>query len=92
LCSLFKFFFFYFSYKFHSFSFSKIKILRLKFHSFTIDVFKKLLLELSPAAPAAALTAPEQPSLPPVGTTVAAERIAAPPLWLLLWRPDPRPS
>jgi hypothetical protein len=37
----------------------------------------KLISELSPAAPAAALTAPERPSLPTVGTTVAAARIAA---------------
>ncbi len=37
----------------------------------------QLLSELSPAAPAAALTAPERPSLTAVGTTVAAARIAA---------------
>jgi hypothetical protein len=40
-------------------------------------MFSKLLSELSPAAPTAALTAPERPSLPTVGTTVAAARIAA---------------
>jgi hypothetical protein len=36
-CSLFN-FFFDFGFKFHSFSFSKIKFLRLKYHSITIDV------------------------------------------------------
>ncbi len=40
-------------------------------------MFSKLLSELSPAAPAAELTASERPSLPTVGTTVAAARIAA---------------
>ncbi len=40
-------------------------------------MFSKLLSELSPAAPAAALTASERPSLPTVGTTVAAACIAA---------------
>ena len=55
---------------------SKIKILPLMYHSVTID-FLKLFSELSPAAPAATLAAPERPSLPTVGTTVAAARIAA---------------
>jgi hypothetical protein len=50
-----------------------------KIHSSKIqsrNFFEKLLSELSPAAPAATLTAPERPSLPPVGSAVASAHIA----------------
>ena len=49
---------------------AKVKILCLKFQFLTV-------IQLSPAAPAAAQTTPERPSLPAVRTAVAAARITA---------------
>jgi hypothetical protein len=52
----------------------------LSFHCFS---FLYCFQDFSPAAPSAALAAPERPSLATVGTPVAAARVAA------HWRPSP---
>jgi hypothetical protein len=81
-CSLSR-FFYDFCFKFPSFFLLKnnkspFKV-SLYFHCF----FKNCFQDFSPAAPSTALAAPERPSLPTVGTTVTAARVAA------HWRTSP---
>jgi hypothetical protein len=71
-CSIF--IFFTLALVFHCFFFSKKSPSKISLSIHCCKMFSDLL----PAAPAAALAASEQPSLPTVGTTVAAVRIAAP--------------